>query len=222
MRLLKNTITFVGNFGLRRFARDLRYRCVNGLYEICLGVKTGGMVKLPDLGIHYPDLIEYAPIGYTAVYSVLRQIPLSPSDVVFLDYGSGKGRAVVAAGTLPYKKVIGLELSERLNNFAKINVERMRFRRAAQIELVQCDAVEFDVPDDVNVIYVFNSFYGETLAAVVNKIVALQEVAPREIYIVFFNKIHFEKLIQARGYQSTRPLGFSHFYPNYSSGIYEI
>jgi predicted RNA methylase len=220
--VLRNSLAFVGTYGVGRFVRELHYRFVNYYNEHRLGVKTSGMVRLSDLGIHNTEFSEYTPIGYSAIYSVLNRIPLPASSISFLDYGSGKGRVVVVAGTFPFKKVLGVEISEQLNRIAKANVEAMRCRRAGFIEVVRYDAAQFVIPDDVNLIHFFNPFSGAHLERVIGNILVSHSANPRTIYIIYFNKVHFEQLVKDAGYHWIKPIYVTHFYPNYSCGIYEI
>ena len=221
-QILLNALVFVTTFGVWRFIRELHYRFVNYCHERRLGVETSGMVRLSDLGIQDREFVEYTPIGYSAIYSILNRIPLPATDVSFLDYGSGKGRAIVVAATFPFKKVLGVEISEDLNRIAKANIEAMRHRKAGIVEVVHCNAAEFVIPDDVNLIYFFNPFLGATLERVTRNIFASINAHPRAIYVIFFNKIHFEQLVKDAGYRRIKPTHVAHFYPNYSCATYEI
>src|SRR2546427_478750 len=217
--VFRNSLEFVGTYGVRRFVQELHYRLVNYYNERRLGIETSGMVRLPDLGIHNREFSEYTPIGYSAVYSLLKRIPLPASSISFLDYGSGKGRVVVAAGTFPFRKVLGVEISEQLNKIAKANINAMRRRKAGGIEVVHCDAVQFVVPDDVNLIHFFNPFFGAHLDKVIANILASHRANPRTIYIIYFNKMHFERLLKDAEYHWIKPIYATHVYPSYSCGI---
>jgi hypothetical protein len=51
----------------------------------------------------------------------------------------------------PFARVIGVEMSESLNRAVHQNIESNRHRLACQdIQIVQIDAAEFEVPDLVN------------------------------------------------------------------------
>jgi predicted RNA methylase len=220
--LARNALAFAREFGVRRFAQEAQYRLVNRFHERRLGIETSGMVELASLGVQNQDSIEYTPIGYAALYCALKRIPLPASEISFLDYGCGKGRTLAVAGTFPFRKIMGVELSEQLTAAARSNVRRMRHRKAPSIEVVTCDAGDFQVPDDTNLIHFFNPFHGKTLEKVVKNIVASHAASPRTMYIIYFNKIHFERIINAEGYRVVKLIHGEHFYPNYSCGIYEL
>src|SRR5947209_11387712 len=115
----RNTISFVRSFGVLGFLQELRDRVTNHYYERRLGVKTIGTVKGEDLGFANSEFREYEPLGYWELYSALEKIPLDKSRSTFLDYGSGKGRAVIVAAAFPFRRIIGIEISDRLFAIAK-------------------------------------------------------------------------------------------------------
>src|SRR5262249_47553697 len=125
----RNTIAFIRGHGVLSFLRELRYRVTNHYYERSLGVETAGTVKIEDLGFANSEFVDYAPIGYREIYSALERIPLEKSMSTFLDYGSGKGRAIIVAATLPFRRVIGIEISDRLLAIAEKNLNTMRHKR---------------------------------------------------------------------------------------------
>ena len=138
---------------------------------------------------------------------------------MFLDYGAGKGRAVCAAATQPFRRVIGIDLSEMLIDLARRNVETMRHRRANQIDLVVVDATEFEVPPDANVVYFYNPFSGDTLRRVIDNLRTSFHQHPRLIHVVFFNNDHFDGMIAKEGWISK--VRQTSFYPSISCGVYE-
>ncbi|MHB8534206.1 MAG: methyltransferase domain-containing protein [Sulfuricaulis sp.] len=221
-RSLHNAFAFLKKFGARRFLQELHFRFINNYHDWRLGIQTGGMIRLEDIGINRVESVEYTPTGYFAIYRALKIVPIPAASISFLDFGSGKGRVIAIAATFPYKKVFGVDISADLNRLAQSNIDVMRHRRAKHVEIIQSDAVKFIVPDDVNVIFLFNPFYGKTLAKVIDNILASYTARPRPIYVLFFNKIHFEQLIKDAKYECIIPVRQMHFYPNYSFGIYVI
>lgn len=192
---LRNAAAYVANYGIGGFSRELCHRCVNLYYERRLGVETAGRVRLTDIGVSRSDARDSMPIGYAAFFSTFKRVPLTKPDIVFLDFGVGKGRAVCAAATFPLKQVVGVELSKALAVVARFNVERMRCRRTERVDIRHGDATELHVPRDVNLIYFFNPFAGDTLAKVVENIHRSYQEFPRKMYVMFFNNDHFDKIV---------------------------
>ena len=138
----------------------------------------------------------YSALEYEHILWALPAIPFPPAEVVFLDYGAGKGRALAAAATHPFRKVIGVEISETLVRIARRNLARMKHRRAAHVEVHLSDAAMFPVPADANVFFFFNPFAGETLREVVQRIHQSWCSHPRDLFVIFFEHGEFDQRLQ--------------------------
>lgn len=216
---LRNGIAFLTRHGVRTFARELCHQLVNRYHERRLGVDTAGRVELKNIGVDQRDSRDCMPIGYGALFAALKRIPLAKSEVTFIDFGVGKGRAVCAAATFPFKQILGVELSAALVEAARANVQRMRHRKVQSVDIRQGDAVEFQVPRNANLIYFFNPFAGQTLARVVSNIDRSYREFPRKMYVIFFNNDHFDKAIAEKSW--IRKVNQLSFYPRISCGVYE-
>lgn len=130
---------------------------------------TGQAVMLKDIGLESPDRYRYVPSGRSVIPRLLRKLKAGPDDV-FLDVGSGKGRAVFQAARSPLKRVIGLELAGEFNEVARYNVEHDRDRLKCQnVELISGDAVEYTFPDDIMIAFFYRPFSGKTFERVIDK-----------------------------------------------------
>jgi SAM-dependent methyltransferase len=165
-------------------------------YERKFGVSTSGFIQARELGSDNPDSMDHSPLNYDYIYWGLRSIPFPVNDAVFLDYGSGKGRVLVAAAGMPFRKVMGVEISERLAAVARQNLAAMKHRRAAAFEVYQSDAAAFPFPDDVNVVFLFNPFVGQTLTEVVRRIEASCRAHPRELFVIAVNHREFDRRVR--------------------------
>jgi SAM-dependent methyltransferase len=74
-----------------------------------------------------------------AIESVSRDTPDLP-EYTFIDLGAGKGRAVILAGLIPFRRVLGVELVPRLHTVAVNNVARVGLSNA---EVLLGDASDF-------------------------------------------------------------------------------
>ena len=127
---------------------------------------------------------DYEPLAYRCIKKALALIESTPKDV-FLDYGSGKGRAVLVAARQPFRRVIGVELLEKLCEIARANIERTRGKLICQrVEVIAADATEFAVPNDVTVIYLYNPFWGDVMTDVQQQILESLRRAPRMLTII--------------------------------------
>jgi SAM-dependent methyltransferase len=131
---------------------------------------------------------HYLPLQYALVGNVLRDVRKELRDVrpeVFLDYGSGKGRVVLAAAQHPFKRVLGVEIVESLSEIARANIATAKRRLRAPIEVVTMDATTFEVPDDVTVVYLYNPFLGAVLAEVQKRIERSLSRQPRDLRLYY-------------------------------------
>lgn len=165
----------------------VRYKLSVRWREWRLGIDTRGSIPWHQLGLE-PDSIDYGPVDWQALESALHHIDIRPDYDVFLDYGAGKGRAVIMAAMHPFFRVLGVEMSGSLCTVAKRNIRRARRRLCSQrIEIVETNAAQYPVPTDVSVIFLFNPFTGRTLNAVVDQIHASLKRRPRPLTIIYLH-----------------------------------
>jgi SAM-dependent methyltransferase len=138
-----------------------------------------------ELDHFHPDRVTYEASGWLDLRRALRKRAIRPTDV-FLDFGSGKGRVVYQAARYPFARVIGVEISPKLNDLARRNIERNRHKLACRnIELVTIDAREFEIPDDVTIVYLYHPFGGETFETVIGNIIESLDRCHRQLTLVY-------------------------------------
>ena len=109
---------------LLRIPRYTARRVVENYYERRFGISTRGDLMQDTLGVHDPDAGHYAPSPYLGFFKAMKLVGADLPSSTFVDYGAGLGRIVVCAATLPFKRVIGLELVEELSRRARLNTAR--------------------------------------------------------------------------------------------------
>jgi SAM-dependent methyltransferase len=134
------------------------------------GTDTGGYLRPDEIGSgHANDALNN---GYSAVApSVFREacrrwrVTLPPSAArveaySFVDVGAGKGRALLLAAELPFRKVIGVELNEELARIARKNVTLWNrvAKPRTKIRVLREDATEFRWPRTPLLVYLNNPF----------------------------------------------------------------
>jgi len=149
------------------------------------------------VGLAGSDRVDYEPTPWRVLGRMLQKDEIAEDDV-FIDFGCGKGRVLIQAAAYPFGKIIGVELSRDLVETAKRNVERsLPTLRCKDIELVHIDVLDYDLPDDVTVVYFFNPFEGEVFRRVVEKLVASLRRRPRVMRIIYTNPVEENTLLQA-------------------------
>ncbi len=129
----------------------------------------------------------YVPTTASTIYEILGSIPLQPNKFAFVDMGSGKGRALLVASEFPFKKIVGIELSEQLHRSAEQNVERYKpdSQQCETIELKCMDALDFAYSDEPLVLFLFDPFGREILQNVIANLEASLSAKPRDVYVVY-------------------------------------
>ena len=160
------------------------------------GVATSTHVYLEDLGLETENRVWHDPSDWVAARRALARLNVTPDDV-FVDYGSGLGRAVLVAASFPFRKVIGVELSGELTEQARENLARNAHRvRAAEVELVAADALEWPVPPDLTVAYLYCPFTGDVFDRVLAKLFESVDEHPRPLRMVYNYPLEHSRLIR--------------------------
>jgi hypothetical protein len=192
MQILLRGLNFlrIAYAGTRRY---VGYR----VFEKPLGLETSTPARLGSLGLADAERIDYEPSPWLVLRRALPKAEVCADDV-FLDFGSGKGPIVLQAAQYPFRRVIGVELAPELHAIAQRNVARALPTLACRnIELVNSDALEYTVPDDVTVVYFYNPFLGSVFARVVRELQASLRRRPRTLRIVYMNPVEESALIDA-------------------------
>ena len=177
---------------MRELVRTLTWRAwhvFDKWNERRYGIKTSGEIKPEELGFpggeHYRGGL-YRPSSWVVLRHVFKTFPVTKADV-FVDYGSGMGRVLIFAARQPFKRVLGVEMSEDLNRVARENIERNRDRfRCGDVEVVTADATEWRVPDDLTVAYFYCPFPPQVFDQVLRQLFASLDRRPRLLRIVYY------------------------------------
>jgi hypothetical protein len=158
------------------------------------GVNTAGIVELAGLRIEGENSrhgVRYEQTRPTDFEELMGAVQVRFEDFVFVDFGSGKGRALLLASAYPFRKIVGVEFAAELHAAALENVRRYRSpaRRCGEFELHCADAAEFPVPREPAVFYFYNPFGEEVMAKVLANIRQSLEEQPREVFILYCNSV---------------------------------
>ena len=156
------------------------------------GVDTGGWIHQTELNVNNPNQLHagsYLGSDPKFFRDSIESLPIDYRHFVFIDFGSGKGRAIMLATEYSFKRVIGVEFSEDLHRIAQENIKRFpnSMSKCKDVECICIDAVAYPLPDDGLVCYFFNPFDATLMAQVLSNIRASFLRKPREIFIVYYN-----------------------------------
>ena len=141
---------------------DKRY---DAKFDQAFRVDTQRRIALTDLDIHGFDIrhgVFYQATSAALVRKILSRLKLDYSRFVFVDLGSGKGRVLLMAAQLPFRRVIGVEIAEELIQCARCNIDGFPQELKAPIELVHENAADFCFPQEPTILFMFNP-YDETV-----------------------------------------------------------
>ncbi len=174
----------------RKLKNDL-VRLSEIFFEWRYGIVSDGEIVGSELGFTENACHDYQATSYVRFHQLMKKVPIRQNADVFLDFGSGMGRAVILAATYPFRKVIGVELATDLHTRASENVKRAAKRlRCRDIELYNVDARRFRIPPEVTMIYMWNPFAGEVLREVFANIQKSIAEHPRLVTILYLSPIN--------------------------------
>jgi SAM-dependent methyltransferase len=104
--------------------------------------------------------LHYQPTPYVDIFRLLQSVNLSEKDV-FVDLGSGLGRAVFAASWLGAKRAVGVEIIEDLCVRAQENYRNSRLANR-DVEFICTNALNYQ-HRDTTVLYMFHPFGEDTM-----------------------------------------------------------
>jgi len=122
----------------------------------------------------------------------MRAVRIDPREYLFIDFGSGKGRALVLAARYGFKRVIGVEFARSLHEIAERNIAIYRSRNEGTppVDLHCADAVDFTLPDADAMLFFYNPFGCEVLSQICRNIEVAFRSRPRTLVIAYRNPVH--------------------------------
>jgi hypothetical protein len=152
-----------------------------------LGVNTFG--HAPAVGEpHEPHWRgHYATRPYEELFGLLHHVGLGPQDV-FVDFGSGLGRAVFVASWLGAGRSVGVEVNPVLCGRA-VNSHR-RSRLAQRDVRFVCQPAQQFSSEAATVVYLLHPFGAGTLDAVAQRLTSQAAERNGPLRIVYHNPVH--------------------------------
>jgi len=103
---------------------------------------------------------------------------------VFVDYGSGKGAAIIHAKQIGFKRTIGVEFAKELHEQAVENIEKLKLEN---VESLYADATTYTLPNDISLIYFFNPFDEFVMKKVIDNIMKQKDSFENDVYVIYGN-----------------------------------
>jgi|SRR5271169_6103182 len=158
------------------------------------GVGTDGTFRgwtyLSDLDIpssNWIDGNDYLAVDPERFKRVITSFDIAFEGFTFIDFGSGKGRALLLASEYPFKRIVGLEFSPELHRTAEDNIRRYRSatQKCRDIQSLNVDFADFALPPEASVLFFFHPCSTRVLSGVVAGIGRSVFAYPRPLYVAY-------------------------------------
>jgi SAM-dependent methyltransferase len=163
-------------------------------FDKSYGVETVGYIPLKDLTIKSKNVQNsnwYEPISVKPFRQIMSHLSINFGDFEFVDFGSGKGRALFLASDYGFKKIVGVEFAQELHEVALKNVANFERRtgKPSRIENLCMDAVDYQIPESPLVLFFYCPFIRSVMEQVLKNMQSSLAKKPREIILVFHGQL---------------------------------
>jgi tRNA A58 N-methylase Trm61 len=166
---------------IKRIPRALAHR-VKIIKEKMKGLDFTRHHMVDELGFSDDIAKAYAPSPEDDLTKILKQLDIQSTDAI-LDYGSGKGLAMVTMSQFNFSLIAGVELSEPLIEICRKNFSKLGIKNT---EVFHYNAMEFKELDRFTHFYLFNPFPEAVLQEVLQNIQASYQKKPRKITFIYY------------------------------------
>ena len=180
------------------------------------GINTTGADELKKLSQQDIDISHatiYMPVSYVLLETIFNQLPVTPRNH-FLDIGCGKGRAICVAAYNGFRKISGVDFSKVLCEMTAQNIIVVQQKYpAVEFAVTNKNVLDYDIPGDVDCIFLFNPFDEMMTEKVANAVKKNLEFTPRFLQIVYANPL-YKKAFE--------DIGFTEVYYSKTMNYFEV
>lgn len=156
------------------------------------GTDTATGVSVRALGFTGAQLRRchrYNASSEAMLVPAIERLGIDPAAFHFVDYGAGKGRAMMIALQLGFARVTGVELSGVLCGIARANLARFRAQNPdeAAVAVVEGDATTFRPEGPRLLVYFYNPFGAEIMTEVRRTLEAAGDAGAQALHVVYAN-----------------------------------
>lgn len=153
-----------------------------GWLEHEYGIDLAGRIDTKDFDYRSKDATASGASRQMSLYDLCTVPGVIQQPV--LDYGCGKGAAMVIMRAAAITDVDGIEKSQSISNTAKANLKVLG---ETEMKVITGDAAEFECIDRYNTFYFYDPFRGETFRKVMDNIENSVRRRNRIVKIVYAN-----------------------------------
>lgn len=156
------------------------------------GVSTSGIVRVAAMDIEGPNYayaVYYRATEPELLRAAIRAVAIRCEDFTFIDYGSGKGLALMVASEFPFRAAVGVEFAKDLHQESLRNLAAFAQANPGQqcrdVRAVCGDAVEFVPPPGPLLCHFYDPFEDCILEKVLDRLAESNRADPRQMLVVY-------------------------------------
>lgn len=170
-------------------ATTIRYILSDLLFDLRYRIDTINTEQLENLDIDSPNKqygVYYEGTNAYIFKKTFSSFKINEAESVFVDFGSGKGKAMFMAAERGFRKVIGVEFSRELVEICRKNLEvfKKKSKSKTEFEIIHGDASQYEIPAEANLLFFSNPFNETLTTRVIENILRSYDKTPREVWIV--------------------------------------
>lgn len=147
------------------------------------GIDMGGTTPPRHKNDPSSNYCPYQPSDTWYLKKIMEVFLIKQSDKL-LDYGSGKGAAMIFFSRYPFCEIGGIEYDENLHETAKNN---FKLKELNYLTSYYGDATQFTNIDHYTYFFLFNPFLGKVLELTIEQIKQSFTRSPRKITVIYQN-----------------------------------
>lgn len=169
--------------------KGMRYLDAN--FDRRFGTETTEIVELSDLVIGSENAkngIYYEGIPERVLRDILDGLGIDYTQYTFVDFGSGKGRALMIASDYPFRRILGVEFAPALHEVALSNLKKYRAssQKCKDVQSICADATTWDLPQESIVAFLYTPFKPPVLQVVVDRLMATYWTSQHSLVLAFY------------------------------------
>jgi len=182
--------------------------CMAFLFELYYGLDTEAQLSLRDIQVTSANKLfgeDYQAAPYLPIRLLFKKIMhIIPEKRSFVDYGCGKGRAMLIAAEHGIRIVKGIEFSPLMGQISKAIIKKYnkRAHNGTKFSVIEADVLDYKITAEDNIFFLFNPFNDVILDQVLDRIEKSLAIYPRFLIIIYVHPEH-EHLIERRSFCKT-------------------
>lgn len=159
------------------------------LFDMKYKIDTINTEQLENLDIDSPNVkhgVYYEGTNAYIFKNAFSSFKIDPSRSCFIDFGSGKGKAMFMAAEMGFRKVIGVEFSIELVEICRANLEifKAKTNTKTEFEIIHMDASQYEIPAEANLLFFSNPFNETLTTKVIENVLSSYDKSPRETWVI--------------------------------------